>query len=118
MSWKRKKNLKKSRFEHYSISKKLRREGKSNDEFETMLSLLPLEDVIALKLELSTRPINGRLYSIPIWKVLPNVVKEAAFKFAYSCCRTQFETMAFLGLEEAVFYDYRKKFKIKRFFED
>lgn len=118
MSWKRTKNLKRSKYAHYSISRKLRKEGKSNDEFETMLSVLPLEDVIALKLELATKPMGGRLYSIPVWKILPEIVKESVFKFAYSCCRSQAEAMAFVGLPEEKFYRLRRKYDIKRFFED
>ena len=40
MSWKRKK-LRKGRNTYYSLSKKLRQEKKSNDEFETMVGILP-----------------------------------------------------------------------------
>jgi hypothetical protein len=55
MSWKRKK-LRKGRNTYYSLCKKLRQEKRSNDEFETMLANLSLEEVIGLKLELATKP--------------------------------------------------------------
>lgn len=117
MTWKRKRNLNKSKYEFYSISRQLRKLGKSNDEFETMLSLLPLEDIIALKLELSVKPANNRLYSIPVWKTLPNIVQEAVLKFAISCCRSQKEAAAFLGLPEMKVLQLKKRFRINRFFE-
>ena len=66
MSWKRKK-LRKGRNTHYSLSKKLRQEKRSNDEFETMLSNLTLEEVIGLKLALSTKPVKNRLYGFTLW---------------------------------------------------
>ena len=51
MSWKRKKT-RKGRNTYYSLSKKLRQEKKSNDEFEVMMGNLTLEELIGLKLEL------------------------------------------------------------------
>ena len=116
MSWQRRKPYK-GKYTEYSISRKLRKDGKSNDEFEVMLANLPMEDLIALKLELSVKPVNNRLYGIPLWYTLPEIVKEAVFKFAYSCCRTQKEAMAFVGLPEVKFYSLKNKYGIERFFE-
>ena len=47
MSWKRRKT-RKGRNTYYSLSKKLRQEKRSNDEFETMLGSLSLEEIIGL----------------------------------------------------------------------
>ena len=44
---------KKSNSSLYSISNKLRKSGKSSEEFEIILNNLSLEEVIGLKLELS-----------------------------------------------------------------
>ena len=117
MSWKRKK-LRKGRNTHYSLSKKLRQEKRSNDEFETMLSSLTLEEVIGLKLELSTKPVNNRLYGFPLWHNLTDIVKDAIFKYAYSATRTQMEAMRFLGLRANSFYKLRKKYDPVSYFED
>lgn len=116
MRWKRERDYK-GKYKNYSVSKKLRKEGKSNDEFEIMLSNLTLEDIVALKLEISARPVNNRLYGVPIWTSLLDIVREAAFKFAYSATRTQGEAMNFLGLTEIKFYELKKKFNTERFFE-
>ena len=108
MSWKRKR-LRNGRNAHYSIANKLRRERRSSEEFEIMISGLSLEEVIALKLELASKPVNSRLYGINIWSALPNIARDAAFKFAYSATRSHKEAMRFLGMSPLYF----KKFKWK-----
>ena len=49
-----------SKYKLYSISSNLRSNNKSSDEFEIALNALSLEEVIALKLELSSRTLNKR----------------------------------------------------------
>ena len=117
ISWKRKKNYN-GKNKNYSISNKLKKERRSNDEFEIMLSNLTLEEVIGLKLELSTKPVSNRLYGIPIWSSLQNIVQDAVFKYAFSATRTQAEAMRFLGLKEQSFHILRKKFGIDDYFVD
>ena len=117
MSWKRKK-LRKGRNTYYSLSKKLRQEKKSNDEFETMLGNMTLEEVIGLKLELSTKPVSNRLYGFPLWFNLTDIVRDAIFKYAYSATRTQMEAMRFLGLRANKFHELKKKYNPVSYFED
>ena len=117
MSWKRRKT-RKGRNTYYSLSKKLRQEKRSNDEFETMLASLSLEEVIGLKLELSTKPVNNRLYGFPLWFNLTDVVKDAIFKYAYSATRTQMEAMRLLGLTEYSFTEFKKKYSPVSYFEE
>ena len=83
-----------------------------------MLNNLSLEEVIALKLELSTKAISNRLYGFPIWNSLPSIVKEAAYKYALSATRTQNEAMRFLGLKLNSFYDLREIYDVDDFFLD
>ena len=116
-SWKRKKNYN-GKNKNYSMSNKLKKERRSNDEFEIMLSNLTLEEVVALKLELSTKPVSNRLYGIPIWSSIQNIVQDAVFKYAFSATRTQAEAMRFLGLKEQSFHTLRKKFGIDDYFLD
>jgi hypothetical protein len=108
MSWKRKK-LRKGRNTYYSLSKKLRQEKKSNDEFETMLGNLSLEEVIGL---------NGRLYGFPLWNNLTDIVRDAILKYAYSATRTQVEAMRFLGLKQERFQKLKNKYNPVSYFED
>lgn len=116
-NWKRKKNYN-GKNKNYSIINKLRKERKSNEEFEIMLANLTLEEVIALKLEVTTRSVANRLYGIPIWHTINDIVKDAVFKYAVSATRTQTEAMRFLGLKENSFHELKKKYGIHDYFAD
>jgi hypothetical protein len=117
MSWKRKR-LRRGRNTYYSLSKKLRQEKKINNDFEIMLSNLTLEEVIGLKMEIANRPVNNRLYGLPIWKNLTDIVKDAIFKYAYSATRTQVEAMKSLGLRPDHFHKLKKRYDPISYFED
>ncbi len=116
-NWKRKKNYN-GKNKNYSIINKLRRDKKSNDEFEIMLNNLSLEEVIALKLELSSRSFSKRMYGVPLWSNLINVVQDAVLKYSLSATRTQSEAMRMLGLKESNMHDLKKKFNPDDYFID
>ncbi len=116
-NWKRKNNYN-GKNKNYSIINKLRRDKKSNDEFEIMLNNLSLEEVIALKLELSSRSFSKRMYGVPLWSNLTNVVQDAVLKYALSATRTQSEAMRMLGLKESNMHDLKKKFNPEDYFID
>jgi len=113
MAWKTKVG-KKSKTKYYSIINKLRKEKKINKEFEAVLSNLSLEDIIALKLELSTRPVKNRLYGLPIWDNLVRITQEAVLKYSVS----QGEAMRFLGLKHKHFNMLVRKYQIHSFFQE
>ena len=117
ISWKRKKNYN-GKNKNYSIINKLRKDKKSNDEFEIMLNNLSLEEVIALKLELSSRSFSRRMYGVPLWSNLINVVQDAVLKYSLSATRTQSEAMRMLGLKESNMHDLKKKFNPDDYFID
>ena len=116
-NWKRKNNYN-GKNKNYSIINKLRKDKKSNDEFEIMLNNLSLEEVIALKLELSSRSFSKRMYGVPLWSNLINVVQDAVLKYALSATRTQAEAMRMLGLKESNMHELRKKFNPDDYFID
>jgi hypothetical protein len=115
MAWKRKKNYN-GKNKNYSIINKLRRELKSNEEFEIMIGALTLEEIIALKLELTSRFLSDRFYGFPIWHAINNIIKEAVLKYALSATRTQTEAMRFLGLKEESFHQLKKKYNVDDYF--
>jgi len=117
MAWKTKVG-KKTKTKYYSIINKLRKEKKINKEFESVLSNLSLEDIIALKLELSTRPVKNRLYGLPIWDNLVRITQEAVLKYAVSATRSQGEAMRFLGLKHKHFNMLVRKYQIHSFFQE
>tara|TARA_R100001198_G_C5076609_1_gene120178 strand:+ start:118 stop:486 length:369 start_codon:yes stop_codon:yes gene_type:complete len=116
-NWKRKKNYN-GKNKNYSITNKLRKEKRSTEDFEIMLGTLSLEEVIALKLEISSRDLSKRMYGIPLWKNLLHIVQDAMLKYAFSSCRTQAESMRMLGLKESHFHELRKKYKPEDYFID
>ena len=113
MTWKRKR---KGKNKDHSISRKLRKENKSNDEFEVMISSLTLEELIALKLEVASRTVNGKLYGLPLWRTLPNVTKDAMLKCAYSITNSQGEAARFLGINVKELKQLINKYKTDNYF--
>ena len=101
-----------------SIIRKLRKEGKLPPEMEIFVSNLSLEDLIALKLEIAGKPVNGKLFGIPIWKSVPFIVREALIKTAISVCKTRYESAAFLGIHPDKLDRLLRKYNILSFFED
>ena len=99
LTWSKKRpRYKRSDQENYSTSAVLRKQKKSSDELEMMVSCLTLEELICLKLEISARETNNKLYGFDLWKKIPVIAKEAVFRYAYSGTRTRNELAAFLGL--------------------
>ena len=118
MVWERKftSNRKRKPTRNYSTIGKLRKEGKITEEFEAMLNNLPLEEVIALKLELANHAAGGYLYGLPIWHTLPDIIREAVFKFSATATRSKKEAARFLGLNTNSFNKFYKKYKIDYYF--
>ena len=83
---------------YYSISKKLLKEKRTNEEFEVILNSLTLEQIIALKLELSSRIVKGKLFGFPIFKGLDHIVKDSLVRFSLSATSSQKEAAALLGI--------------------
>ena len=115
MSWKKQRRLQ-GKNRYYSLSKKLRREERSSDEFEVMLSQLTLEEVIGLKLELASKTLDGRLFGLPIWASLHSIVQDAVLKYTFSASRTQGEAMRFLGLKKVEMHKLLRKYNIDNYF--
>ena len=111
--WQKKNNEYKGKSYYYSTINKLRKEKRIDDKFEVMLSSLSLEEVIAVKLELSSRYLNNRMYNFPIWKSIEAICREAVVKFALSACRSKLDAASFLGLSLGELNLNLKKMKIK-----
>ena len=101
---------------YYSISNKLQKDKKINDEFEVMINSLTLEEVIALKLELSTRSLRGKFYGFPIWKSLPELTRDAVLKYALSATRSKKEAARFLGITISELNANLKSYQTESFF--
>ena len=103
---------------YFSVSRKLRKEGKSSEEFEAMLSVLTLEDIIALRLELAARLTRGKIHGILLWKSLPDLIKDAAIKAAMGVTKTRKDATRILGISERNFKKAIKKYEVISFFSE
>ena len=102
---------------YYSISKKLKRENKISEEFEVMLNNLSLEEAIALKLELASKVVKGKLYGLNIYNNLPMIAKDAAVKYAISACKTKQNAAALLGISYRRLKQLQSDYNIYSYFE-
>jgi hypothetical protein len=93
---KTKSKIKKSK---YSIIKQLKEENLIDDRFLVRISNLPLEDIIAIKLESLSHKINGKMYGLSLARSIKKITIEALVKYAKSVCSSQQETALFLGID-------------------
>ena len=119
MSWKNKKKKNTvTKYSKYSIINKLKSEKKISDSTLNNINNISLEDLIAIKLELSTRYLYGKFYGIPIWRLTRHAVTDALLKTALSIARTKKEAARFLGVDYMEFNRYIKKYNTISFFEE
>ena len=111
--WKKKLRSYKGKYSKYSLRNKLLREKKINSDFEVILNTLKLEEIIALKLELSNLYINNKLYNFPLYKSIKYIIRESLIIFALSSTRTIKDAASVLGMRERDIYSEIKKFNIK-----
>ena len=101
-----------------SFSRKLRKEGKSNEAFEIMLSALTLEEIIGLKLECASRLTNGKLYGFNLWSTIVDITKEGLYNAVISITRTNKEAARVLGITGQTLNSLKRKYNIKNSYSD
>jgi hypothetical protein len=116
VTWKKKRKIQ-GKYENYSLSKKLKKDGKISEQFEIMLNSLTIEELIGLKLELAIKAAGGPLFGLPIYKSLKDVAKAALLMYAASATRTDREAAALLGIDRMEYVQSVKKYKIINYFE-
>lgn len=112
------KNKKKYNNKNYSVINKLKADKKISDSVLIDLDGLSLEEIIAVKLELTTRFLCGKLYGLPLWRVTKQTVTDALLKTALSISKTKKEASRFLGIDYSEYNKLLKKYKTVSFFED
>lgn len=100
MQWSRKDYKdKKGIYYKYSNIAELRKKGKSTPEFEFMLNNLTLEELIAIKLELSSKMMNYKLSGMKIWNAINVLTRQAMLKYAMSTAKTHAGAATLLGMD-------------------
>ena len=101
-----------------SIILKLCQRGQLNDSILTNINNLSLEELIAIKLELSASNLNNRLYGFDIWRNSNSIVKEALLKFAISTTKSKKDAARFLGVSYSEFNNLYKRYQLEDFFKN
>ena len=113
----KRRRFKKPDQDYYSIANKLKKEGKTSEEFEIMLASLTLEEIIGLRLELAAKSVDYKLYGLNMWQSVPNIVKEGILKYVYSAARSKGEMASFLGIDKVLLKRLLKKYNISSYFQ-
>ena len=95
-----------------SVIRHLQDQNLINDSLLVLINNLTIEDLVAIKLELSAIHLKNRLYGFDIWRNSVYIVKDALLKFAISTTKSKKDAARFLGLTYADFRLACKKFKI------
>ena len=88
-----------SKYKHTSVINKLLYNNIINESNLTFIDSMTLEDLIAVKLELSARYINNKLYAFNLLSNTNRLVKEAIIKFAISATQSKMDAARFLGID-------------------
>ena len=88
------------------------------DDLLVNINRLSLEDLIAVKLELSANNINNRLYGFDLWRQSTHIIKEALLKFALSTTNSKKDAARFLGLTYLEFKRVLKQYRVQDFFTE
>ena len=95
-----------SKYKHKSVVNKLLNNNIINESNLTFIDSMTLEDLIAVKLELSARYINNKLYAFNLLSNTNRLVKEAIIKFAISATQSKMDAARFLGIDYEGLQDY------------
>ena len=96
-----------------SIIKNLKEKKILNKDLEILISELSLEELIMLKLEISSRQLGNRLFGFPIWKNIDYIVKDSIIKFAVNRTSSIREAAAILNIRPALIKNFIHKYGLK-----
>jgi hypothetical protein len=88
------------------------------DDLLVNINKLSLEDLIAIKLELSANNINNRLYGFDLWRQSNYIIKDALLKFAISTTNSKKDAARFLGLTYLEFKKALVRYNVKDYFTE
>ena len=108
----------KSKIASKSIINKLTHEGVVSQDLLVLINNLTLEDLIAIKLELSCALVKNKLYGFDFWSNSSYIIREALLKFAVSVSRSKKDAARFLGLDLREFNTQYKKYNIESYFKE
>ena len=106
------KNIKFYSNKNYNLKNKLLKESKIDKQFLEKLSFITLEDLITLKLLVSTESLKGKIFNFPFLKYTTDICKEAIVRFALSVSNNRKEASLILGMKKADFINYLREYDL------
>ena len=101
---------------NYNLKNILLKEEKIDHNFLEKLKFLKLEELITLKLLVSTSLLKGKLFNFPVLKFTTEVCKEAVLRFALSQAKSRKEAQLILGIKKADLIYYLKSYNLEKEF--
>ena len=101
---------------NYNLKYNLLKDKKIDQDFLEKLKFLKLEELITLKLIVSTSLLKGKLFNFPFLKYSTDICKEAVLRFALSQANSRREAQLILGIKKADLVHYLKSFDLEKEF--
>ena len=102
---------------NYNLKNKLLKENKIDNNFLEKLKFIKLEELITLKLLVSTSLLKGKLFNFPFLKYSSEICKEAVLRFALSQAKSKKEAQMILGIKKSELLYYLRKYNLEKEFE-
>jgi|TARA_R110000796_G_scaffold65503_2_gene151294 transcriptional regulator with GAF, ATPase, and Fis domain len=112
------KKNRRSKYRYKSIINKLLNNNIINESNLTFIDSISLEDLIAVKLELSAKHINNKLYAFNLLSNTNRLVKEAIIKFAISATNSKMDAARFLGTDYETLHSLVREYNLQEFFDE
>lgn len=97
----------------FSIIKELKAKNLVDDRFLVRISNIPLEDLIACKLEVLSHKVNGKMFGLSLARSIKKITQEALIKYARSVCSSNQEAAMFLGIDIMTLEVLESKLRLK-----
>ena len=101
---------------NYSFISLLKSQKNINNSTLGVLAHLSLEEIIAVKLELSIQGLNNKMYNFPLWSAMPNITRDALLRYAMAACTSKRDMARFLGIPINKFNDILKKYNTEKLY--
>tara|TARA_Y100001963_G_C6603742_1_gene363772 strand:- start:217 stop:552 length:336 start_codon:yes stop_codon:yes gene_type:complete len=102
--------MKRIKYKNYSIIKELKKNKLIDDQFIIICDSLKLEDIIGIKIELFSRHLNYKFFGFPLWKSVPDMVRDALLKVSFKIAASKSEASRMLGVDLSDYKKYLKQF--------
>jgi len=90
----------KSENKNFDYKKQLFENKKIDKQFINKLKVLTLEEIIYLKLDTSFVSLKGKLMGFPLFKIIPDICREALLLFALSSTNNKRDAANVMGINK------------------